>query len=417
MKQKLDFSRLKRRLLIFLAIFGPATITAVADNDAAGVATYSLAGAKFGYSMLFILFIATLLLAVTQEMGIRIAIVTGKGLGDIIRERYGIKISLLVFLGLAIANLGTIIADFAAIKTTANMFGLPILPFIVGIVLLAFLFIWKGSYKTNQNIFLIATLFYVAYIISAFKANPNWSQALTSFFVPVNLSLSHDFVLAAIAVVGTTITPWGQFFVHSYVIDKKLTLDALKYEQMETFFGAFLTDFFSFFMIIATAATLFVHGIPLVSGEQAALAIQPFAGHLAGLLFAVGLINAGFMGIVIISLSTAYAFAEFFGVEGSLDVSFERGRTFYVLFLAQLVIAGSIVLFPFVSLFKIVFFTQSINGILLPVVFYFLLKVTNDTTMMGKHTNKTIYNVIAFAASATIIGAAVFTIISGLFGS
>jgi len=403
-------------LLLFLAVFGPATITAMSDNDAAGVATYSLAGAKFGYSILFVLLFVTILLAITQEMGVRIAVTTGKGLGDLIRELFGVRVSVFIFFGLTLANLGTIIANLSAIKVTTQMFGLPSLPFIILIIIMSFIFVTKGNYKTNQNVFLMTSLFYVAYIISAVKTHPDWNLALRSTILPTSIHLSRDFVFAAIAVLGTTITPWGQFFVHSYVIDKKITGEKhLKYAQIETFVGAFLTDFFSFFMITATAATLFVHKIPLLSGEQAALAIKPFAGELASILFGLGILNAGFMGMVIVGLTTAYAFSEFFGYEGSLDKPFQKSRQFYLLFLLQLSIAGVIVLMPSISLFKIVFFTQSLNGMLLPVIFYFLLKVTNNKKLMGKHTNNKWYNYFAIICSFIIIIAALFTIISSLF--
>lgn len=401
-------------LLTFLAVFGPATITAMADNDAAGVATYSLAGAKFGYSILFVLLVVTVLLAITQEMGARIAICTGKGLGDLIREQFGIRISLLVFSILAIANLGTIIANMAAIKTTANMFSLPAVPLIIFIIFISFMFVTKGNYKINQNIFLISALFYIAYIFSAIKAKPDWSVALSSLVIPTGITLNKEFIFAAIAVLGTTITPWGQFFVHSYILDKKIDIKQLKYEQIETFFGAFLTDFFSFFMIVATAATLYINKIPLFTGEQASLAIKPFAGNLAGTLFGLGILNAGFMGIVIVSLTTAYAFSEFFGLEGSLDTTFQKGKVFYSIFLIQLVIAALVVLIPSVSLFTIVFYTQSLNGVLLPFVFYFLLKITNNSNLMGVHTNKKWYNYFAIIASIVIVLASVFTVIANL---
>ncbi len=411
MNLKLLFKKYRTKILIFLAVFGPATITAMADNDAAGVATYSLAGAKYGYSILFVLFLVTILLAITQEMGVRIALVSGKGLGDIIRERYGVKISVFVFIGLMIANLGTIIANFSAIKITSTMFNIPTLPFIIFVVIISFIFVWKGNYKTNQNIFLVSALFYVCYIISAFKANPDWEKAVSSVVIPTNVRITKDFLFASIAVLGTTITPWGQFFVHSFVLDKKLSPDKLKYEQVETFFGAFLTNFFSFFMIVATAATLFVYKIPLISGEQAAIAIEPFAGKLASILFALGIMNAGFMGIVIVSLSTAYAFSEFFGYEGSLDAPFEKGKSFYILFLFQLIVAALIVMIPGISLFKIVFYTQSLNGALLPVMFFFLLKASNSPELMGRYVNKKWYNYFVIIASIIIIIASLTTIL------
>ena len=406
----------KTRLLIFFSIFGPATITAMADNDAAGVATYSLVGAKFGYSMLFILLIITFLLAITQEMGVRIAIVTGKGLGDIIRERYGVTMSVFVFVGLFIANTGTVIANLSAIKITAGMFNIHSTFFLICIITIATIFIIKGNYKTNQNIFLLSGFFYLTYIVSAFKARPDWNLAISSVFIPQNMHFSKEFIFAAIAVLGTTITPWGQFFVHSYVLDKKIKIDDLKYTQIETYFGAFLTDFFSFFMIVATASTLYAHKISLVSGEQAALAIKPFAGELASVLFGFGILNAGFMGLVVVSLTTAYAFSEFFGVEGSLDKSFGKSKTFYIIFIMQLLIAALIVNIPSVSLFRIVFFTQSLNGILLPAMFFFLLTASNNKDMMGKYINSKWYNYIAIISSIVIIIAAMFTVISNVLG-
>jgi len=415
MLNRFKFSYWWKRIIIFFAVFGPATITAMADNDGAGVATYSLAGAQFGYSILFVLLIVTILLAITQEMGVRIAIVTGKGLGDLIRERYGVLVSLLVFLGLAIANIGTIVADFAAIKATAILFNIPVVPLILLVVVLAFIFVTKGNYRSNQRIFLVASLFFFCYVISALKARPDWDLALKSLVIPTNIHFSKEFVLAIIAVLGTTITPWGQFFINSYVIDKKLSIDKLKYEQLETFFGAFLTDFFSFFMIVATAATLFVNRITLISGEQAALAIKPFAGDLASILFGLGMLNAGFMGIVVVSLSTAYAFSEFFGNEGSLDAPFEKDKIFYGLFLAQLIIAAIIVLLPWISLFKLVFYTQALNGALLPFIFFFLLKITNNRELMGKHINNRWYNYFAIISSVVIVLSSLFLIFTSIF--
>ena len=411
---RLLWARYKYKILIYFSVFGPATIAAIADNDAAGVATYSLAGAKFGYSILFVLIFVTVLLAITQEMGVRIAAITGKGLGDLIRERYGVKVALFVFSLLLLANMGSIVANFSALKAVSHMFNLPSLPILVMVIILAFLFVSKGDYKANQRIFLFGTVLYVSYIISAFRANPNWGQAISSLFLPSQVRLSKEYIFAAIAVLGTTITPWGQFFINSYVVDKKIQPDKLKYSQLETYFGAFLTDFFSFFMIVATASTLFTHGINLTSGEEAALAIKPFAGELASFLFGFGLLNAAIMGIIIISLSTAYAFSEFFGFTGSLDAPYERGKLFYGLFLFQLVVGALIVILPFASLFKIVFYTQSLNAFLLPLIFFFLLKITNNKELMGRFTNSKWHNYFATGSSVIIILASLFVIISSL---
>lgn len=412
---RLFWTKYKYKFLIFLSIFGPATISAIADNDAAGVATYSLAGAKFGYSILFVLLFVTVLLAITQEMGVRIATITGKGLGDLIRERYGVKVALSIFFLLLIANMGSILANFTALKAVATMFNISA-PLLISIVIvLSFLFISKGNYKTNQRIFLLGTILYISYVISAFKAKPDWNESFFNLFIPTNIKLSKEFIFASIAVLGTTITPWGQFFINSFIVDKKIQPEKLKYSQFETYFGAFLTNFFSFFMIVATASTLFIHKINLSSGEQAALAIKPFAGELASFLFGFGLLNAAIMGIIIISLTTSYAFSEFFGFVGSLDAPYDRGKIFYGLFLFQLVVAGLIVILPFISLFKIVLYTQSINALLLPVIFFFLLKITNNKDLMGRYVNNKWNNYFIIVSSVIIIFASFFVFVSSIF--
>ncbi|TLN17213.1 divalent metal cation transporter, partial [bacterium] len=298
--------RTLKRVLIFLSVFGPATITAMADNDASGVATYSIAGSSLGYPILFALGIITILLGVTQEMGMRLTVVTKRGLADLIREKFGVKVALLIFSALLIANMGTIIGDMAAIRTTTSIFHLPAIPALFVMVILIFLFVTRGNYKLTQTVMLLSCVFYLTYIISAIKAKPDWGLALSNLAYPHGVEFTKEYMrsylVIGLGVLGTTITPWGQFFVSSFAFDKKIDVHNLRYSQFETYVGAFLTDFFSFFMVVATAATLFVNGIVLVSGEQAAMAIQPFAGELAGELFAIGILHAGFMGIVVVSL-------------------------------------------------------------------------------------------------------------------
>ena len=406
---------LRRRLLLFLMVFGPATITAMADNDASGVATYAIGGAKLGYPILFALGLITVLLGVTQEMGMRLTLVTRKGLGDLIREQKGVGFALLFFVGLFIANMGTIIVDVAAFKTTAQLLHLPAIPLVIILVLVTFVFVIKGDYKLTQNIMLLSCLLYFAYIFSAFKANPDWFNAVSNLFVPHGVAVTgtyfKNYLIIGLGVLGTTITPWGQFFISSFAYDKKIDKAKLKYSQLETYIGAFLTDFFSFFMIVATAATLFIHNIPLVSGEQAALAIKPFAGNLAAMLFAVGIMNAGFMGVVVVSLSTAYAFAEFFGLSGSLDTSFHQSKGFYIIFIVQLVLAAIIAIFPFISLFQLAVGSQVLNAMLLPFIFFYLIKFTNSRDLMGEFTNHNWQKYIAVGGSVAISIASVAAVI------
>ena len=403
-----------KRILLFLAVFGPATITAMADNDATGVATYSISGAQLGYPILFLLLIITLLLAVTQEMGMRLTLVTRRGLADLIREKYGVRAATFMFVALLIANMGTIIADLAAVKATSSMLKFPAIPAVMVVLVIAFFLITRGNYKTTQRLMLISCLFFLAYIFSAVKARPDWGLAFSNLFFPHGIKATpqylQNYLIIGMGVLGTTITPWGQFFISSFASDKKIDKNNIIYSQVETYWGAFLTNFFSFFMIVATAATLFVHHIPLISGEQAALAIEPFAGNLAGELFAVGIINAGFMGLVVVSLSTAYAFAEFFGISGSLNDTFGKSKPFYILYILQLVVALAVILFPEVSFFQLVVATQVVNAVALPAIFYYLIKLTNSRQMMKEFTNNAFQKIFAIGCTVVILIASVFTV-------
>jgi Mn2+/Fe2+ NRAMP family transporter len=419
LRKKSNFSGLWKRVLVLLSVFGPATITAMADNDAGGVATYSIAGAKLGYPILFLLPVITLLLAITQEMGMRLTVITRRGLADLIREKYGVRAATLMFLALLIANIGTLVTEISAVKTTSAMFNVPSTLAVTVIVSLSFIFILRGKYKQTQNIMLVASLFFLTYIFSAIKARPDWGMALSNLAFPHGVDFDrqylHAYLIIGMGVLGTTITPWGQFFISSFASDKQIEKGKVGLSQAETYWGAFLTDFFSFFMIVATAATLFVHGIALNSGEQAALAIKPFAGDLAGTLFALGILNAGFMGLVIVSLSTAYAFAEFFGVSGSLDDSFKKSKTFYFLYLIQLLVATAVILISNVSLFQVAVVTQIINAVALPLVFYFLIKLTGDRTLMGELANNPFQKWFAIACTAVIVLASAFTVFAVFF--
>lgn len=405
-----------KRILIFLGVLGPSVITTMAGNDGGGVITYSLAGAKFGYSILFVIPFLTVLYAVTQEIGSRIAIVGGKGLGDLIRERFGVRIALFLFVLLSIANFGSVLTNVAALKTSSQLLHVPAYAMVVGAVILSFLLVTFTSYEKSQKIFLTGIIFYGAYVFSAVAGKPHWSEAVTAMFVPRKEIFSLEYLFIAIAVLGTTITPWGQFFVQSYMKDKNTSINKLGFARLEAYLGAFIAEFFAFFIIVATAATLFVRKIPLESGAQAAEAIKPFAGELSGVLFAVGLVSAAIIGMVIVSLTSAYAFTEFFGFVSSLDAPLQRGKIFYGIFLWNLVLSAILVLTPWVSLFKIVLYTQSLNAILLPVFFYFILRLVNDKSLMGKHVNGKWYNYFAVGSTVFIAFAGVAAIVLALLG-
>ena len=396
-----------KRLIVVAAIIGPGLITAFADNDASGVSAYSVAAAQFGYPMLIITIPMTLLLAITQEIGARIALVTEKGLGDLIRERYGVRVAIFIFTILFIANMAVIIMDVSAMKDALRLFGLSPYLFIPILGILFAYIVW-GSYRSAERLFLVMILFYLVYVFSAILAKPDWSVAISSLFIPKG-TMTPKFIYTAIAVVGTTITAWGQFFISSSAKDKHLTTEHIKYNRVEVYTGAFLTDLFSFFMMVAVIATLFVHRIPIEDAAGASIAIRPFAGHLAGILFGAGLLVAGILGCLIIPLSTAYAFSEFFGYSGSLDESFHKSRLMYMTFLIQLIIAGIIVLSPQISLFTITIVGNFINGAILPIIFFFLYRLVNNERIMGKYKNTAWQNWL-------LIGGAVFITIASIFG-
>ncbi|HLO30474.1 MAG TPA: divalent metal cation transporter [Anaerolineales bacterium] len=416
LREKWVANRWLRRVGLLLSVFGPATIAAMADNDAGGVATYSIAGATLGYPVLFLLFLITPLLGITQEMGMRLTLITRRGLADLIREKFGVKVSLFIFLGLLIANMGTITVEVSAIKTTSGMLNIPTLPFVVVILLISFLFITRGNYKLTQNVMLVVSLFYLTYIISAVKAKPDWGLAFSNLVYPHGVAWTgtylRNYLIIGMGVLGTTITPWGQFFISSFAFDKKMEKNTLKYSQLETYWGAFLTNFFSFFMVVATAATLFVRHINLISGEQAAEAIRPFAGELAATLFAVGILTAAFMGLIIVPLSTAYAFSEFFGLSGSLDSDYQKSKTFYILFIVQLVVAALVTSIPGISLFHFAIATQALNAMILPLVFYYLIRLTSSKALMGGFANNGFQKYFTSIASVLIALASLFTVVA-----
>lgn len=406
--------RLKRRLLLFLAVLGPGIITAVADNDAGGVATYTVGAALYGMSSQYLIVPITILLAITQEIGARIAIVTKKGLGDLIRERKGIRWALAIFLLYFITNQGVVLQNISGLKASFQIFNIN---WSLGLIIASFLlifFVLYFDYKQLQKIFLLMILFYVSYIFSAFLAKPNWGEALwQSIVLPDKKFIPNlNFWFTQIAVLGTTITAWGQFFVHSYIIDKKLGPQHLKAEKAEIYLGAFLTNFFSFMMAVAVTYTLYVNGIRHVDGFTAGLAMKPFAGELASVLFGLGLFGASILGLTIVPLATAYVFSEMFGYEGSLDADFKRGRLFYGFFILQILIGLIITLIPNVSLFKLTLYVDFLNGAMLPIVFYFLLKFSKDPEIMGPYISKgwsatflqISYYVLLFAVFITFIG-------------
>lgn len=413
MKMK-TFKNLFIRILPLLAVIGPGIIAGSADNDAGGITTYSLSGGLFGYKMLWILFLTTFALAITQEIGARMGLVTGKGLAALIREKFGVKWTTFIMAVLLIANLGTIAAEFAGIAAALEIVHISKFISVPLFALGVYFLILKGNFKRLERIFLVSSAFYLVYIISAFVGKPDWGYALKSLVVP-SIIPTKAYILTAIAVVGTTITPWGQFFIQDYVVDKKLTQDDIAVERGDVFFGSFITNFISFFIIVACAATIYATGHPIHDAKDAAFALQPLVGNFAALLFAFGLLNASFFGASIVPLSTSYVITEAFGFEGGLNFSFREAPQFYGLLAFLLIVGGLLTILPFIPLLSILFITQAINAILLLPILVFVYILSNDKKLLGKYANNKFVNTIVLITFGAIAISAILYVISSFF--
>lgn len=398
------FKSIRNRFLFLipiLAIIGPGIISGSVDNDAGGITTYSVAGAQFGLNLLWVLLLTTFSLAITQEIGARMGLVTGKGLASLIREKFGIRWTAFTMLCLFIANMGTIAAEFAGIAAAMGIFNIPKFISVPIAIVLIFLLVTRGSFGKLEKLFLLLSFFYVAYILSAIIVHPDWGTAFKSIFVPSNLSLNKTYLLTLMAVIGTTITPWGQFFIQDYVVDKKLSKEDLKIERGDVFFGSFLTNFISFFIIVACAVTIFAKGIPVNDAKDVAVALAPLAGNFASLLFAFGLLNASIFGASLVPVATSYVITEAFGMESGLNFRYREAPQFYGLFLLLLILGGLMVILPFFPLLTILVVSQAINAILLIPIFIFLYLLSNDKKLLGEYANNKLINVILIL---TLIG-------------
>ena len=412
------FKPLRRRLLFLipiLAIIGPGIIAGNADNDAGGITTYSVAGANFGHSLLWVLLLTTFALAITQEIGARMGLVTGKGLASLIREKFGIRWTTFVMICLFISNIGTISAEFAGVAAALSIFHISKFIAVPAAIAFVFLFVTKGNFKKLERLFLLMSVFYLCYIISAILAHPDFGSALKSLVIPSGINLSGAYVLMLMAVIGTTITPWGQFFIQDYIVDKKLSKEDLKIERGDVFVGSFFTNFISFFIIVACAATLFTKGIRITDAAQAALALKPLAGEFAAGLFAFGFLNASLFGAAIVPVTTAYVMTEAFGMESGLNFKYKEAPQFYGIFLLLLILGGTIVMLPFLPLITILVVTQAINAILLIPVFIFLFILSNDKKLLGEYANNKLVNIVVIITLVAIAAASTFYMLSLFF--
>ena len=392
---------------MFLAVLGPGFITANVDNDAGGILTYSQAGAQYGYHLLWTMLPITLALIVVQEMCARMGVVTGKGLSDLIREEFGLRMTFFLMVLLVVVNFGNVIAEFSGIAGSVHLFGVSKYISVPLCALAVWALVVKGNYKNVEKIFLVASLFYVAYIVTGVMAHPDWHTALRATVMLPDRSIWRDpgYVTLTVAVIGTTITPWMQFYLQSSIVEKGISIKQYSATRLDVIVGSFFTDIVAWFIVVACAATLWTHGMRNITvPSDAAQAMRPLAGDFAYILFAAGLFNASFFAASILPISTAYSVCEGLGFESGVDKKFSQAPFFYWLYTLLIVAGAAVVLLPNFPLVTMTILSQVLNGVLLPFVLYFMLKLVNDKALMGKHTNSTWFNVVAWATTVIVIG-------------
>jgi NRAMP (natural resistance-associated macrophage protein)-like metal ion transporter len=396
--------RWRTRILIFFAVVGPGFITANVDNDAGGIWTYSSAGAQFGHALLWSLIPITIALIVVQEICARMGAVTGKGLSDLIREEFGLRITFFMMLGILIVNFGNIFAEFAGIAGSLELFGLSKNITVPLCAVIVWLIVVKGQYKSVEKVFLAASFFYLTYIFAGILAKPAWKDALIATVVPPpkHQLLQRDYLFMFIATVGTTIAPWMQFYLQSSIVEKGVTRRQYKTSRLDVITGCIFTDIVAWFIIVACAATLYVHGYhKIADAKDAAQALHPLAGDYAYILFAMGLFNASLFAASILPLSTAYTVCEGLGFESGVGKRFSEAPVFYWLYTILIAAGAGVILIPSLPLVRISILSQVVNGIAIPVVLVFMLLLVNKKELMGEYVNSRLYNVIAW--STTVI--------------
>ena len=400
--QRLQQRGFWKSMALFFALIGPGIITSNVDNDAGGITTYSLAGAEFGLSLLWILAPTTVALIIIQEMCARMGVVSGKGLSDLIRERFGARTTFYLMIVLFLTNLGNTISEFAGVAASLEIFGISK----YASVPLGAAFVWwlvvKGNYKSVEKVFLVACVFYLSYIVSGFMGRPDW-PSIGAALVRPTVRMEPAFLTMAVGIIGTTIAPWMQFYLQSSVVDKGLKPEDYQYTRMDVIVGSLTVNIVAFFIIMLCAVTLFQNGIRIETAKDAALALAPLAGVYCSWLFAFGLLNASLFAASILPLSTAYTICEAFGWESSLNHKFVEAPQFYGLYSLMIFLGAGIILLPGLPLIPIMYYSQVINGVLLPFILIFMLLLINDRRIMGEYVNKRFMNVITWATVVLLI--------------
>jgi NRAMP (natural resistance-associated macrophage protein)-like metal ion transporter len=396
-----------RTIGLFFILMGPGIITSNVDNDAGGITTYSLAGAEFGLKLIWSLIPIMIVLIVIQEMCARMGVVTGKGLSDLIREKFGAKITFYLMIGMFLTNMGNAISNFAGVAAGMEIFGVKKF---ISVPLSAFLVWWmvvKGTYKSVEKAFLIACVFYISYIITGIIVKPDWNHVVEQFFNP-RLSLQPSEMAMVIGLVGTTIAPWMQFYLQASIVEKGIKIEEYKFARFDVVMGSVVVHIVAFFIILVCAETLFKTGVKIETAKDAALSLAPLAGKYCTYLFAFGLVNASLFAASILPLSTTYLICEGLGWEVGIDKKFVEAPQFYGIYSLIIFLGAGIILYPDVPLIPIMYFSQVINGVVLPFILIFILLLVNDKKLMMQYTNGPIFNTIAWTTTIVLIGFSLF---------
>lgn len=406
--------RPQMRWLAYLAVLGPGIVAANAGNDASGIATYSSVGARYGYTLLWALIPITISLGVVQEMCARMGVVTGKGLADLIREQFGVRWTLFVMLALLVANGGVIVSEFVGIAAAGELFGVSRY---VTVPLAAFGIWWlviRGSHRRVERVFLLMSLVFLGYIVSAFLARPQWSEVAREIVRP-SFSFEAEYLFTLVALIGTTITPFMQVFVQSSVVEKGLTEEDYKLVRADVWTGTIFAVTIAFFIVVSTAATLHAGGVRVESAADAAIALEPVAGIYAKLIFAVGLLGAACLAVGVLPLATAYSISEALGFEKGVSRRFSEAPVFLGIFTFLILLGAGVALIPGLPLIRVLLTTQFINGLLLPIILVAVIRLASNRELMGAYRNNPVYNLLAWLTTVIVSALSVLFIVASLF--
>jgi Mn2+/Fe2+ NRAMP family transporter len=394
--------KLWKKILIFLSVMGPGIITANIDNDASGITTYSVAGARFGYSLLWTLIPTTIALVVIQEMVGRMGVVTGKGLSDLIRENFGVRTTFFMMLCLLTANFGNTVADFAGWAASMQILGFSKYIMVPLGAVTIWMLVTKGSYRFVEVILLYACIIFVGYIISGIMAKPDWGAVAKQTFIP-KIHWSSEYIMMSIAIIGTTITPWMQFYLQSSIAEKGIPKEHYKASRLDVVIGCSITDIVSFFIIVTCGALLFPYGIRVNEASEAALALKPLAGDYASLIFAISLANASLLGAIIVPLATAYYICEAMGWEAGVNKSFSDAPQFMWIYTLMIALGSLLVLIPGAPLVFLMVLSAVVNGLLLPFVLLCAIFLVNSKKLMGEYVNSSFYNCVSWGTVVAVV--------------